>query len=485
MPEESAPTTSESSRAPDSVRRMDHGSIGHAKRQAGFWALMFGSGESSFGLLGAFLKAPPEFFALLAGIPQLAAPVFQVLSANLLERFPHRKRIVLGSVLGHVAALAPIALLALLPPGWLAYGLLLGAIALYYVSGHFGQPAWTSMMSDIVPSSRRGVIFAQFGRIGAALTLVSMLATAGVLAWAERHDPANKAWYFCGIFVFAASSRFICFLCITRMQEPHYEPRPERAFTFWQFIRRARESNFVKFVLFAALMNGTANIAGPFFLPYCRYDLQMQDWQWIVINGSATAATILALPLWGRFADRFGNKRTITYSSLIIALQPLWWLTSTDFWILTAINLLSGVGWAGFNLACANYIMEACSPPVRARCVAYYTILLGAGVFSGSMFGAYLMRAVPADTPVLGVLPAAHYPFQYVLVASAALRLASALAFVPLFKELREVSHFNFKDWFFESVQSRFSGGLRLIPFTVPDDEDENTNKPGDKPAKK
>src|SRR5207253_403804 len=104
---------SETKHSTDSIRNLDHSSLKYARWQGAAWAVMFGAGENSFGLFGTFLKAPPLFFGLLAGIPQLIAPVMQVLSANLMDRFPNRKKLVLISVVGHVLCYVPLALLAL------------------------------------------------------------------------------------------------------------------------------------------------------------------------------------------------------------------------------------------------------------------------------------------------------------------------------------------------------------------------------------
>jgi len=462
----------------DSIRNLDQASLKYARWQGAAWAVMFGAGENSFGLFGTFLKAPPIFFGLLAGIPQLIAPVMQVLSANLMDRYPNRKKLVLMSVVGHVVCYVPLALLALAEPQWWTPAVLLGVLSLYYISGHFGSPPWNSFIGDIVPSSRRGEIFAQLGQIAAALTLASMLATALALYLGNRYVPESIAWFFAGIFILAGASRCICFLCITRMREPKYVPKPESVFSFWQFIRRARESNFVKFVVFVALLHGTANIAGPYFLPYCRYDLKLETWQWICINSSATLATIVSLMFWGRFADRFGTKRTLAYTSILIALQPLLWLLHDHFYYLILINTCAGVSWGGFNLATSNYIMEACSPPVRARCFAYFTTILGVGVFVGSMVGSVLLKTLPKHVEIGGWFSTdVGSTFYYLLVISAVLRGLVALFFMPYFKELREVHHFSFKEWFFENVQARFSVGIRLVPFGGSNDEDEDEEK--------
>jgi MFS family permease len=460
-------------RSTSSIRRMDHVSLRFARWQSAFWAVMFGAGESSLGLLGTFLQAPPLFFGLMAAIPQVCGPLTQVFAANLMDRWPRRKALVIIGVLGQSLAYLPLAVLSFFDPNWTTYSMVLVALAGYFTMGNLSGPPWTSFISDLVPSSRRGVIFSQFGRIQAALTLVSMLGTAAAFWYADHYAAEKKAWFFATIFVLSCCSRLVGTLLIAQMHEPEFVPKPESAFSYLQFISRARESNFVKFVLFASLFNGACNISGPYFLPYCKYGVKFAEWQWLVINSSATFATIISLLFWGKFTDRFGNKRTLKYSGVLVALQPLYWLVSDNFYYLVGINMFSGMFWAGFNLAAGNYILEACSAPVRARCVAYYTMTLGAFVFVGSMIGSALLKMISNYHFSGNWLDDIKHTFMYLLWISAATRLLSVLIFVPQFKELREVRHFSLHEWFFENVQSRISGGIRLLPFGGGDEEDD------------
>lgn len=101
------------------------------------------------------------------------------------------------------------------------------------------------------------------------------------------------------------------------------------------------------------------------------------------------------------------------------------------------------------------------------------------------MVGGYLLKALPAHTQLLGYNIDVATTFTWILVISTALRSLTVLIFLPLFKELRDVHPFSFKEWFFDNVQSRMSGGLRLIPFagSSDDDDEEPTAKEEGKKA--
>ena len=92
------------------------------------------------------------------------------------------------------------------------------------------------------------------------------------------------------------------------------------------------------------------------------------------------------MPLWGRIADRFGNLRVLKRTALLIPLVPfLWFLTffmghlnsTALIAYLLAVEFMSGMVWAGFNLSSATFIYDAVTKQRVAICVAYYNILNG------------------------------------------------------------------------------------------------------------
>jgi MFS family permease len=110
-------------------------------------------------------------------------------------------------------------------------------------------------------------------------------------------------------------------------------------------------------------------------------------------------------------------------------------------WFVLLIQLYSGIFWAGFNLAAANFVFDAVTPPKRARCIAYQAIINGVFVLSGSLCGALIATRMPVewgDTFAWLIKPSRFLPL---FVISAALRLFAVAGLLPLFKEVRPVEH--------------------------------------------
>jgi MFS family permease len=414
--------------------------------QAAFWAIMFGSGELYFGLFATHLDLGTYGFALLSGLPMILGPLAQVVSANLLARYPDRRWMVLSIILVQMLCFLPVMGLTFFFPGKAAWVILTAAVLIHAVAGNFGAPAWNSWISDSVPGAMRADYFARQGRIVSLMTLIAQLAVAGLLYLAENKSasPANRiALVFCLAFAVALAARGASFVYVRRMIEPGYSAPPESAFTFWQFIKRAQESNFVKFVCFAAVFHFGAFLSGPFFLPYVRYELKYEHWQWVVLSSSAVLSTVAGLGFWARFSNRFGNKQSMAITGYLVAIVPWMWLFSPNFYYLTAVNLFSGAVWCGFGLSMGNYILEAVSSPKRPRCFAYFSILVGAGCSLGALLGGFLKSRMPEFAlPGMWWAPAAenvYSSFVYLLLLSGLLRLLSCVFLLPAFRELREV----------------------------------------------
>jgi len=206
---------------------------------------------------------------------------------------------------------------------------------------------------------------------------------------------------------------------------------PERRFSYFGFIKRLPESNFVKFTLFVSLMNFATFIAAPFFSVYMLRDLKFAYSTYTLITTSSTLASLLTLPFWGRYGDRYGNARMLKVSALLIPLIPLLWLISANPIFLILINAFAGYAWSGFNLCAVNFIFDAASPEVRTRCLGYFNFTNGIALFFGGLIGGYLAGRVPSLF--------FRSPLLTLFLISGILRLLTNLFLLKRFREVRGV----------------------------------------------
>ncbi len=452
-----------------------------AYRQSLFWAIMFGAGEASFGLFANHLGAPTFFYGLLAGIPSLLGPLAQVTAAHLLDKRKKRMALILAPITIQMLCFIPLATIPFWaepqkPQGaWSTLspelGVFLGCITLYFITSHLAMPVWNSLISDLIPQEQRGTYFARLTRAPTLVALIVQVSVGIALFYAGRSAEAGMV--FAGCFAASFFARAISIGIVRTMEDPPYHASPEAVFTFWQFIRRARESNFVKFVIATTVLHFGAYVAGPYFLPYCTHDLHFEPWQWVAMSAGATISSIVTIVGWGRFSDRFGNKRTMQYCTFLISFVPVGWLLTTDFTALVLVQMVGTVFWTGFSLSSFNYILEAVSPPKRVRCMAYFNILVGVGVFAGSLAGSELIKIMPHE--VFGISLRSN--FLWVLIFSALIRLAACFYFLPAIRELREVPPFSVGRFLVQVTQVRVIYGLLFGVHGEVEREEEKKNK--------
>ncbi len=133
-----------------------------------------------------------------------------------------------------------------------------------------------------------------------------------------------------------------------------------------------RDDNFRKLLVFLASWNFAVNLAAPFFAVYMLVRLGM-PMAWVLgLSVLSQLANVSFFRIWGRMADRIGNRSVLSLSgSLFVVSIALWpFTTLPERYLLTvplllAIHLLAGISTAGVNL-CAGGITLKLAPRGKA-----------------------------------------------------------------------------------------------------------------------
>ena len=111
--------------------------------------------------------------------------------------------------------------------------------------------------------------------------------------------------------------------------------------------------------------------------------------------------------------------------------MPILWIFSHNFWWLIFIQVLSGLTWAGFNLAAGNFVYDTVTPQRRSLCVAYQNVINGLAVFSGATIGGLLATHVNVGINVL----------LFVFFISGILRFIFSVFMLPQIKEVKKLAN--------------------------------------------
>jgi MFS family permease len=413
-------------------------SLKHSIRDGIWFSVMTGSAESYFSAYAIHLHASTTIIGLLASLPPMLASFMQLLAAWLGKRSGKRKPIIVFGALLQAGCLLPLAFVPLIAPDY-AVAALIPIVFVYLCGPNIGAPLWNSLIGDLVTPSRRGRFFARRTRLSSVASVTALIVAGLVL---DAMDRLNLVyWGFVAIFIAAAGARCVSAYHLQAMQEPILRtPSSDADPAKGLSVRQAyRQSHLLRFSLFFACMQFAVAISGPYFTLYMLRDLALSYFEFMTITVASVMVQFLTLNRWGRLADLFGNRLLLVTTGSIITLIPSLWLVSTHYAWLLVVQALSGLGWAGFTLSATAFVFDLTPPEQRARLFAIHNILAALGVFLGAATGAFLARHIPEEITVAGFTVVLFTPLLGLFFVSSLTRLAVAVLFLPLLKEVRRV----------------------------------------------
>ncbi len=371
-----------------------------------------------------FLGASNEQIGLLTAIPELSGRLSELFSSNIIEYFKNRKKVISIFKILQMLMWIPIFLVFLTPQH--AVWLLILFYSVEMISGLVVAPIWNSLMGDIVPDKIKGTYFGRRNRIIDFSLLTSML-IAGLLL--NHFANLNLIYSFGLIFLISIVGKFVSLIFLNKMHEPDYYVDEKSKFSFIDFIKKMKSTNYGIFVMYFSLLTFSAQIAAPFFSVYMLRQLKFDYLTYTLISTSSVVASFLTFPIWGKHSDRFGNFKVIALTGMLTSLIPLLWLFSINSIYLMFVNAFAGFVWAGFNLASFNFAFDTVSPAKRVRAFSYFHVLVGIAVFFGATLGGYLMSFGSWFS----------YPIYFVLIISGILRFLVSIIFLPKIREVKKV----------------------------------------------
>lgn len=322
---------------------------------------------------------------LMSALSSLSAALLLLPGATLVERWGHRKRIVVLS--GGGAARVALLLLALVPLAFAGPTAVYVVIALAILRSAFanlGVPAWVSLTADIVPLSWRGRYFSSRN---VAMGVANMLMTFLVGQLITLVGGTNGYQLAMGLaFAIGMASTY----SFARLEEPPTSAPPkakdrDSQLPLLQHLRA--HPDFLMFCATAAIWNLSINIAGPFFNPYLVESLKANA---SVVGALSVVATLAALPgqrLFGILVDRWGTRQVQLITGLLIPLLPWAWALTRSPWHVVPINLAAGFLWAGYELSNFNFLLTLTPEDRRPRYSAVYQIVVTTALAGGAAIG--------------------------------------------------------------------------------------------------
>ncbi len=390
-----------------------------AIRLDGFtWALMAGVAEQvAFTTFALAIGTSEVLTGLLATVPMVIGALVQLVSPwGVAWVGSHRRWTILTATL-QACAFIPLALGALY--GRLPVPLLFAAVAVYWAAGFSAGASWTALVGVLVPRSIRANYFAHRTRLnhlgiflGLSLGGLTLHLVYGHTKPNGSHDLPHPLWAFVGIFIAAALSRIVSAWQLARYSEPPTtalvasRPEPVR---FGQAYARLRQSPAHNLLAFMFALITAAYISGPFCAPYMLKQLKVDYLEFMILVGTAPLAKVIALPLLGRIAQRYGARRLLWIAGIGVAPTAAAWVVSDSFWWLFAVQAVGGAMWAAHELATFLLMLEYVPEHQRTGVMTSWNLANAVGQTTGSFAGAAMLAVLSESMDTEGPTRAAYY----------------------------------------------------------------------------
>ncbi len=368
------------------------------------------------------LGASNTEIGLLNSVQSLAGILSQLPGAWFTRRMT-RKRIWTLCTLASRVFLIPLIFMGLFLSDAAEIWLLIALLGLVSFFSSMRGPAWSSMMGDIVPQDRRGRYFGNRNMIIGAAGMVATLAAGA----------AVYLWGFPSIFAAAIILSLISIAFFSRIREP--ELRQEKPYHYRLhfhpsdlLLQIRTNRNFAVFTAYMTAVNFSVNIAAPFVAVYMLKDLDIGYGWFAILVTVGALVQVASMRYWGSRCDRYGNRKILVISGILICFVPLGYILSSNVWELLLLKIYDGFVWGAFDLVVFNYLLGVTPSEKRPTFIANHNFMAGAGTVAGALFGAYLAESFQ----VSGI--SVFFGLQAVFLVSLVLRLGST-AFLPKIAE--------------------------------------------------
>ncbi len=257
-----------------------------------------------------------------------------------------------------------------------------------------GRASWVSWMAALVPQRLRG---RYFGLRNSIISLTNLIAVP-LLGLAVSAWPGGTLQGYRVLLVLGVACGLISQSCQFWMADVN--PRlvqaagsdPAQPESRGRNLSFFKDTNFLKFVLYFGLWSFAVNVSAPFFNLYMLDNLDINISIVTIYGSLAAGANLLMQVIWGKLADRIGNRPLLVIVGALVAVLNLFWLgtgnNQISLWLwLPLLHVLGGGIGAAIDLCNNNLLMRVA--PLRnqssyfAIAAAVFGVSGAAGIISG------------------------------------------------------------------------------------------------------
>jgi MFS family permease len=337
-------------------------------------------------------------FGVLAAIPYLAACA-QVPASLFIERYGHRKPLILWLGLSHrIIWLAIAAMPWLLPPGARPF-CFVSLLGLSAIAGQATGPAWVSWLADIIPARLRGRYASRRSQAGQLVNLALFIGAGLALDWAEARSGVALGRMLSLLLAVGALLGITDLLLYLKVPDRASHPRNAKLSLKELILQPLQNRSFRFYLGFTSTLTFATGFVGQFIWLYLFDVLKVSNTKanLLLVTGPVLAS-LVGLPFWGRMIDRLGRKPVAIITALgIVPGAAVWLLVSPDrifpgyLGVMFCAFVWPGVDLVNFNILLGLVERRGVVGQNTAYVAVNSLVIAIAGVLSG-VFGGLIAK---------------------------------------------------------------------------------------------
>jgi len=293
---------------------------------------------------------------LIKAIASMGLFLPQIIAAKYVKRLKLKKPYIMTmAIIGRIAilCLAPATLWLAKSEVWLLITFY-GCWALYNFTMGSSIPAYSTLITKIIPANRRGRLYGVGSAIGGALGIPAAI----LVHYLLTNYGFPKGYAFC--FLLSSIILTISLLPLGFVREPilPVESRSSwRSYLISSYDILKTDRDF-RLYIYSQILFAFNEMAAAFYTVYAIKRLGATEGDVVVFTGIIIGIKIVVNPFWGFMADKLGNRKVLVLGTFFVILAPILAITLRSLILFHAVFMCNFIGVSAVWLASYNIAME-------------------------------------------------------------------------------------------------------------------------------
>ncbi len=341
-----------------------------------------------------------------------AVSILQASVVSIAQRV-HRKKYILTTFTLSFLATIPILFVKKISIIWgtsVALAVLAICVTLRQSAMQITMPAWMGLLRAVTPEHIRGTLLGKL-RMSWQSMIVFMLILTGL--YLGHHPDWHRLKF---IIYIAFVAQIIRILVLLPVKAPPIAKSKNQLPWLKMIISPVKDIKYRPFLLYVIGYGLALGMAEPFRIIYL-IRLGFGENVALISASFVSLGAVVTLMLWGKLADKFGNRAVFTLTLIGLAITTLLWTIVSYLGLIFAILLFLAVGAFNFGngLVQTRYMFSSLKPELDASYIAITYILLQFSVGLGSLVGGQILVITHNMGFVIGKSFITNYHFIFIL----------------------------------------------------------------------